>query len=707
MDAAERRAAELAVQAQQLQQQLGDLTSGEGATYETSNNSLAKLRETNSKLKYQLATLARAVGNGNDSGGSAQIAGAAHGHDVKFTMPAEVDGQSIDVVKLLESLFSSAISAAFPTAVTTAMITRNTAKPPKGKGGKGKAEVANSTAPAAPAYQCTNAMALYKQLKGTAHEMKSPRDIAVVLIAAVPANPVIDRCEAGGPGFINIFVNKTFVTGQIQRLLTQGVFPPPVDKMHVTVDFSSPNIAKVMHVGHLRSTIIGECICRMLEFAGHTVDRVNHIGDWGTQFGMLIAHLKDKFPNYLDEAPPIHDLQAFYKESKARFDKDEEFKARAKLQVVSLQEFQPDVTKAWQLICDVSRKEFQDVYTRLDVTHTHELGESFYQSRMLQLFDDLSSQGHIENDPEGTACKYLFPGGNLNPLVIRKSDGAFGYQASDLATLRYRINETQSKWIIYVVDSGQSLHFEQIFAAARKVNMVPSDVRIDHVAFGVVLGPDHKRFKTRSGETVALKSLLDEGLQRAQQFRANKLKDRADRGQVAPTLSPEEAAKADEAIAYSCIKYADLSQTRIKDYVFSYDEMLNEKGNTAVYLINAYARIQQVLQQKETKDIDVAKEVLTTELLPEGCHAKQIRFAELLLRFPTVLNTAIDVLMPNHVCAFLYELAGNVHEFYEACQIIDRKKGIVHKDRLILFAAGAKVMEKCFDLVGLRFVDKM
>lgn len=324
-----------------------------------------------------------------------------------------------------------------------------------------------------------------------------------------------------------------------------------------------------MHVGHLRSTIIGDSICRLLEFLEHDVLRLNHVGDWGTQFGMLIAHLEDRFPNYAQVSPPISDLQTFYKESKARFDSDEEFKKRAYSRVVKLQNGDPASTKAWNLICDVSRKDFQRIYDRLDIK-INERGESFYQSRMVDIVKKLDAAGFLEED-DGRKIMWGVPADENGehdgiPLTIVKSDGGFTYDTSDMATIKQRYEEENANWVIYVTDAGQFTHFKTIWECAERAGILKRDVhRVDHVGFGVVLGEDGKKFKTRSGDTVKLTDLLDEGLSRCM----DKLKEK-ERDKV---LTPAELKQAQESVAYGCIKYADLSHNRNNEYIFSFDRV--------------------------------------------------------------------------------------------------------------------------------------
>lgn len=365
--------------------------------------------------------------------------------------------------------------------------------------------------------------------------------------------------------FLSIHCSRSYATGALKSVLLNGVPPPQHDRKRVIVDFSSPNIAKEMHVGHLRSTIIGDAISRLLEFCGHDVLRLNHIGDWGTQFGMLIAHLQDKFPSYRTEKPPLNDLQTFYKDSKVRFDNDEEFKKRAYKCVVELQGGNPEYRQAWDIICSVSRTEFQKIYDRLGVTII-ERGESFYQPYMEILIKELNDGGYLEED-EGRKIMWGMTKTGI-PLTMEKSGGGFTYDTSDMAAIRQRTVDEKADWIIYVTDAGQSTHFKAIFSCAQRVGYLNlAKHRIDHVGFGLVLGEDGKKFKSRSGDTVKLIELLDEGVKRSEA----KLIEKGRRD----VLTSEEFNAAKEAVAYGCIKYADLSHNRNSDYVFSFDKVCN------------------------------------------------------------------------------------------------------------------------------------
>lgn len=502
-----------------------------GETLDDHDDELTKLALENTKLKHRLAILNRAIE-------AERSAAAGHLHVVD---------DMISINDHLIDLFSAAIRRAYPDVadVPTVIAPGTSANPKFGD------------------YQCNSAMAISQTLKKS-NIKSSPRDIATKIVANLSASSVVARCEVAGAGFINIYLDRAYAVRAITAVLQHGVRPPAVKRQRVVVDLSSPNIAKEMHVGHLRSTIIGDSISRLLEWLGHDVLRLNHVGDWGTQFGMLIAHLEDRFPDYVQVSPPIGDLQAFYKESKMRFDTDEEFKKRAYSRVVRLQGGDVDSTRAWNLICDVSRQEFQKIYNRLEV-QLIERGESFYQSRMEVIVKELQDKGFLEED-NGRKIMWGESIGDGIPLTVVKSDGGFTYDTSDMATIRNRLEEERADWVIYVTDAGQWTHFKTIFACAERCGILDRKRhRMDHVGFGVVLGEDGKKFKTRSGDTVRLLDLLDEGLSRAMDKLREKERDKV--------LTPAELTAAQESVAYGCIKYSDLSHNRNNEYVFSFDRV--------------------------------------------------------------------------------------------------------------------------------------
>jgi len=551
-------------------------------------------------------------------------------------------------------------------------------------------------------YQSSVAFLVAKEL-GKQGTKCNPREVAMKICAEYGADKPLEKIDVSGPGFLNFYLDKQFINTQIKDLLNNGIRPPPLSKRQkIIVDFSSPNIAKEMHVGHLRSTIIGDTICRLLEFAGHDVHRVNHLGDWGTQFGMLVAHLEDKFPNYTVESPPISNLQEFYKESKKRFDEDPDFKQRAYKRVVDLQGGDPVIIKGWKLICEISMKEFNRIYERLDV-ELYPKGESFYHDKMKTMVERLKKR-NLLTPSEG--AHIIFVEGETVPLMVIKSDGGFTYDTSDLAAVHHRFQEEKADWSVYVVDNGQALHLNNCFKAARDIGFAGEGQTMTHVGFGVVLGEDKKKFKTRSGDTVKLKDLLDEGCSRAEAKIRQKEEEKKEKGGA--LLTEEEILYSKEAIAYGCIKYSDLSCTRTNDYVFSFDKMLDDRGKTAVYLLYALTRIRSIARNANTTPEDLLNYSKTNPILLE--HEAELKLAKIILRFPEIIEEVVSSLCPHTLCSYLYDISTVFTNFYDKCYCIEKKDGVivkVHMDRLLLCEATAQIMEKCFDLLGIKTVSRM
>ncbi|XP_053667051.1 probable arginine--tRNA ligase, cytoplasmic [Anopheles marshallii] len=643
-----------------LQSEILNTRNGEGL--EEDSAELKTLMQENTKLKHRLEILQSAIAK---EGG--------------FNESTSVPNESI--LGELQRIFSEAIRKAFSGISVAAVVTI-------------------STSPKFGDYQCNSAMQIVQLLKQQSVKT-SPREVAQKLIDVLQT-PIacVEKFEIAGAGYVNIFLSRSYGEQRIMSILKEGIQAPKMDKKRVVVDFSSPNVAKEMHVGHLRSTVIGDSICRFLEFVGHDVLRINHIGDWGTQFGMLIAHLQDRFPNFQTVSPPISDLQAFYKESKVRFDSDETFKKRAYECVVKLQSGEASYLKAWNLICDVSRKEFQTIYNRLDVKLI-ERGESFYQSRMKKVVEELKQSGFLEED-EGRLIMWGEDHVGI-PLTIVKSDGGFTYDTSDMAAIKQRLQEEKADWLIYVTDAGQATHFQIIFSCAKRAKILDeSKHRVDHVGFGVVLGEDGKKFKTRSGDTVKLAELLDEGLKRAMDKLVQK-----ERNLV---LTQDELVAAQESIAYGCIKYADLSHNRNNEYVFSFDKMLEDKGNTAVYLLYAYTRIRSIARNCGGDFANnIQKVIESTELKLD--HEKEWKLAKVLLRFTDVVLVITKNLSLHYLCEFVYEVCTTFSEFYDNCYCIEKNKQgeiiKVYASRILLCEATSMVLGKCFDILGLKPVHKI
>jgi len=544
-------------------------------------------------------------------------------------------------------------------------------------------------------YQCNLAMSLAKQLQD------KPRAIASRIIEFLNVNDICFPPEVAGPGFINLMLRPEYLATQLgaialdERLgINQSKNPQPV-----LVDFSSPNIAKEMHVGHLRSTIIGDCLARVLEFQGNQVLRINHVGDWGTQFGMLITYLREVYPSALTTADALDlgDLVAFYRQAKQRFDHDPDFQERSRQEVVRLQAGAEDSKKAWLLLCEQSRREFQVIYDLLNINLT-ERGESFYNPLLSQVIEDLGKTDLLVTD-QGAKCVFLDGFTNQDgqplPLIVQKTDGGFNYATTDLAALRYRINQDKAKRLIYVTDAGQSNHFAQVWQVARKADWIPADVELVHVPFGLVLGEDGKKLKTRSGETVRLRALLDEAVNRARQDLQDRLvkENRQE--------SPEFIAQVAQIVGMSSVKYADLSQNRLSDYIFSFDKMLALQGNTAPYMLYAYVRIQGISRKGEIDFTNLGDQT-NLILQEEG----ELVLAKHLLQLSEVIDSVARDLLPNRLCQYLFELSQKFNVFYEQCQVLKAEEPF-RTSRLILCDVTARTLKLGLSLLGIKVLERM
>lgn len=537
-------------------------------------------------------------------------------------------------------------------------------------------------------YQCNNAMGIWSKIKGTTSEFKSPNAVGQAIAKNLPSCSVIERTSVAGPGFVNMLLSNRWIEERIHKLLIDGVgaWAPNLFLRTAIVDFSSPNIAKEMHVGHLRSTIIGYSIAQMLEYCNVQVLRRNHVGDWGTQFGMLIEYLFEEHPNLeggVDQA--VAELQTMYKASKGKFDNDPVFKEKAQRAVVRLQSGEDNYRQAWQQICDVSRREFNQVYERLKVS-LEEKGESFYNPYIPGVLKELEEKGLVV---ESEGAKVIPIEDESIPLIVVKKDGGYNYASTDLAALWFRLNEEKADLIIYVTDVGQSLHFKMFFSAARKAGWLPKDEkeipRVKHVGFGLVLGLDGKRFRTRSTEVVRLVDLLDEAKARSKQ-------GLVDRGRE-DEWTADELEQAAEALGYGAVKYADLKNNRTTNYTFNFDQMLDVRGNTAVYLLYAHARICSIIKKSE-KDIEELKKIGNVSLE----HENERQLGLQLVRFPETVEDALLDLLPSTICEYLYALSESFTKFYSTCKVVGSEE---ETSRLLLCEATAVVMRKSFDLLGI------
>jgi arginyl-tRNA synthetase len=496
--------------------------------------------------------------------------------------------------------------------------------------------------------------------------------------------------------YIDIYLNPEWEMEEAHNILKNGIsLDTQYKNRHVAVDFSSPNIAKEMHVGHLRSTILGESICRILEFLGNKVERINHVGDWGTQFGMLIAYLESINPNYSNEPEKcgnIRDLEEFYKAAKKKFDEDETFKKTSQLKTVDLQKGEPAARKAWEFICQISRENFEKVYKKLDV-HLTECGESFYNDLCKDIVKDLEAKKVIVEDK---GAKILRVEKFKNPMIIVKSDGGIGYDSTDLAALNYRVNTLKADWLIYVVASEQNEHFKILFKAAELAGFFKAgQVRLDHMGFGLVQGEDGKKISTRKGGNFKLIDLLEEGQMKAEE----EMNKRNEKNKDEAKMSPEYIKDASEKLGISAIKYFDLKQFRTTGYKFSFDKMLDDKGNTAVYLFYSYVRICSIYRKCNLSDKDLEDLINNTKI--EVKEKPEKNLLSHLLLFNDVMEELLKDLALNLLCDYVYGIATKFSEFYESGKIIG------NNSKILLTELCKRFMKLSFDLLGLTPIEKI
>lgn len=549
-------------------------------------------------------------------------------------------------------------------------------------------------------FQANGALPLAKPLK------QAPRQIAAAIVMALQADSAFTALclepQIAGPGFINLTIRPERLAAELaSRMGDQRLGVPAVENAApVVVDFSSPNIAKEMHVGHLRSTIIGDSLARVLEFRGHRVLRLNHVGDWGTQFGMLITHLKQVAPETLNRADAVDlgDLVAFYREAKKRFDDDEAFQTTSREEVVKLQGGDPVSLKAWGLLCDQSRREFQAIYDRLDI-RLSERGESFYNPYLASVLIGLKEAGLLVTD-DGAECVFLEgvngKDGKPLPVIVRKSDGGFNYATTDLAAIRYRFAQNPDGdgacRVIYVTDAGQANHFAGVFQVAKRANWIPEEGRLEHVPFGLVQGEDGKKLKTRSGDTVRLRDLLDEAVERAEADLRRRLE--------------EEERHEDESfirhvagtVGLAAVKYADLSQNRITNYQFSFDRMLALQGNTAPYLLYALVRIAGIA--RKGGDLEAEAGMLQFSEPQEWSLVRE------LLKFDAVIAEVEEELLPNRLCSYLFELSQVFNRFYDQIPVL-KAEGQSLPSRLALCRLTADTLKSGLGLLGIATLERM
>lgn len=539
-------------------------------------------------------------------------------------------------------------------------------------------------------YQANGIMATAKKLG------KNPREFAQNVLDVAELSGIAEKTEIAGPGFINIFLDKNWLANALNQVLNEkNLGINAVKKQTIVADYSSPNVAKEMHVGHLRSTIIGDAVVRTLEFLGHNVIRANHVGDWGTQFGMLIAYL-EKMENEHASEMELSDLEAFYRAAKEHYDSDPVFAEKARGYVVKLQGGDEYCRTMWKKLVDITMQQNQRNYDRLNVTLTEKdvMGESLYNPMLPGIVADLKAQGLAVED-DGALVVYLdeFKNKEGDPMgvIVQKKDGGFLYTTTDIAAAKYRYETLKADRALVFSDTRQSQHMQQAWLITRKAGYVPDSFQLEHKNFGMMLGKDGKPFKTRSGGTVKLADLLDEAIERAEKLIDEK----------STALSVEEKAAVVDAVGIGSVKYADLSKNRTTDYVFDWDNMLSFDGNTAPYMQYAYTRIRSIFNKAQLNESQVidAKMSLSAE--------QERTLAIKLLQFEEAVQLVAKEGSPHILCAYLYELAGIFSSFYEHCPILNHDDEQVKLSRLKLALLTEKTLKQGLDLLGIKTVEKM
>ncbi|WLS77257.1 arginine--tRNA ligase [Erwinia pyri] len=538
-------------------------------------------------------------------------------------------------------------------------------------------------------YQANGIMAVAKKLG------MAPRQLAEEVLKHLALTGIASKIEIAGPGFINLFLDKAWLSAQVDQVAAAprlGV--APVTPQTIVIDYSAPNVAKEMHVGHVRSTIIGDAAVRTLEFLGHNIIRANHVGDWGTQFGMLIAFL-EKQQNEHHEDIALSDLENFYREAKRTYDEDPEFAERARGYVVKLQGGDEYCLAMWKKLVDITMKQNQLIYDRMNVTLTRKdvMGESLYNSMLPGIVDDLKAKG-LAVESEGATVvfldEYKNKDGDPMGVIIRKKDGGYLYTTTDIACAKYRYETLHADRVLYYIDSRQHQHLMQAWTIVRKAGYVPESVPLEHHAFGMMLGKDGKPFKTRAGGTIKLSDLLDEAVERATKLVAEKN----------PDMPADELKALANTVGIGAVKYADLSKSRTTDYIFDWDNMLAFEGNTAPYMQYAYTRVLSVFRKAGIDESGVTGNVQITEDREAALAVRLLQFEE------TITQVARDG-TPHVMCAYLYELAGLFSGFYEHCPILTASDEATKQSRLKLALLTARTLKQGLDTLGIETVERM
>ena len=537
-------------------------------------------------------------------------------------------------------------------------------------------------------YQANGIMGAAKKLK------MNPRELATEVLNNLDLSDMAEKVEIAGPGFLNIHLKNEWLADKAESALASDMLGMEkiANPQNVVIDYSAPNLAKEMHVGHLRSTIIGDAIARVLDYTGHNVIRQNHVGDWGTQFGMLLTYMGELKDKDGELSMQLSDLEKFYQAAKIRFDKDEAFAQTARENVVKLQAGDANFLKLWKQFIDTSLNHCDDIYQTLNVLLTRDdvMPESAYNDDLPNVIADLDKQGLLTKD-QGAQCVFMdeFKGKNdsIIPMIVQKSDGGYLYATTDLAALRYRHNKLKMDRGLYLVDARQSLHLKQVFTAGKKAGFIPETTQLEHMAFGTMMGKNGTPFKTRDGGTVKLVDLLTEAQQRAFDLvtQKNPDLDEASRKSIAKT------------VGIGAVKYTDLSKNRTSDYIFNWDTMLSFEGNTAPYLQYAYARIQSIFR----KAGDISANATITLVEPA-----ERQLASKLLQLSEAIEIVAKEGTPNLLCNYLFELAGNFMTFYEACPIMKADED-VKQSRLKLAQLTADTLKTGLGLLGIDVMERM
>mgnify|MGYP000712017941 CR=1 FL=1 len=546
-------------------------------------------------------------------------------------------------------------------------------------------------------YQANGVMGAAKKLK------TNPRELATKVVEHLDLDGIAEKVELAGPGFINIHLSKQWLSTQLVTVANDenlGVAQrndTALDKkQNVVVDYSAPNLAKEMHVGHLRSTIIGDAVVRALEFRGDNVIRQNHMGDWGTQFGMLLAHLSDKLNANEVAETALADLENFYREAKVRFDEEDGFADRARDYVVKLQGGDADCAILWQMFIDISIAHSEEIYTKLNVTLTRDdiMGESAYNHDLSTVVDELMAK-EIAVEDQGAKVVFIDEmankDGEPSVFIVQKSGGGYLYATTDLSACRYRSNELNADRIIIFTDARQALHFKQVEMVARKAEFLPASVGYDHCPFGMMMGDDGKPFKTRTGGTIKLAELLDEAILRAKEV----IKEKN------PDYSDEKLTEIAVKVGIGAVKFADLSKNRTSDYIFNWKTMLSFEGSTAPYLQYAYSRIESIFSKANVEKHAFNEHFTIIEPQEKALALK-------LLQLEDVIDAVINECTPNLLCNYLYELASLYMSFYEACPILKDDIDIaVKQSRLALCAQISKTLKQGLNILGIEVMERM